>query len=316
VHRVLLLRSATAAGTSVAPGQRGTFWHSRSRFSPGTRGGHVLHRIGSAREDNPAWRRKTPCSRGDKRQRRPGKKKHGSPTAGKAVAKVNPWPAHVRSPRLYSAGMGSARDERALLADVIEAAGPDQPTLCEGWDAYDLVAHLVTRERVPKAAPGLIIPKLHGITERAEKATRAGHSFAELLATFRSGPPAWQPSRIPAFDNATNLVEFFVHGEDVRRGGTTPAAPRELSPELTDTLWASVRRMARLAYRRAPSGLVLQRTDGPGRVVARKGEPAVTLAGPAAEILLYAFGRRSAARVEITGDPALVATLAATPVGL
>ena len=221
--------------------------------------------------------------------------------------------------------MGSARDERALLADVIEAAGPEHPTLCEGWDAYDLVAHLVTRERVPKAGPGLIIPRLHGITERAEKATRAAHPFPELLAVFRSGAPAWQPSRIRAFDDATNLVEFFVHGEDVRRAPAPEAVPtRELDPELSEKLWASVRRMARLSYRRMPFGLVLERTDGtassvsssPSRVVARKGEPAVTLRGPAAELLLYGFGRRSAAKVEITGDPGLIATLEKTPLGL
>ncbi|WP_238437059.1 MULTISPECIES: TIGR03085 family metal-binding protein [unclassified Frankia] len=221
--------------------------------------------------------------------------------------------------------MGSARDERALLADVIEAAGPDHPTLCEGWDTYDLVAHLVTRERVPKASPGLIIPKLHGITERAEKATRTARTFPELLTVFRSGAPAWQPSRIRAFDDATNLVEFFVHGEDVRRGGAPEAVPaRQLSPELREKLWASVRRMARLSYRRVPFGLVLGRTDsttspvasGPSRVVARKGEPAVTLRGPAAELLLYGFGRRSAAQIEVTGDPALIATLEKTPLGL
>jgi len=217
----------------------------------------------------------------------------------------------------YSARMGSARDERALLADVIEAAGPDHPTLCEGWDTYRLVAHLVTRERVPKAGPGLIIPRLHGITERAEQATRASRSFPELVATFRSGPPAWQPSRIGPLDNATNLVEFFVHGEDVRRAGPPGTlAAREPDPETREALWASARRMARLAYRRVPFGLVLQRTDGPGRAVARKGEPAVTLAGPAAELLLYGFGRRSAARVDLTGDPDLIATLGKTRLGL
>ncbi|WP_045877123.1 TIGR03085 family metal-binding protein [Pseudofrankia sp. DC12] len=218
--------------------------------------------------------------------------------------------------------MGNARDERALLADVIEAAGPEHPTLCVGWDAYDLVAHLVTRERVPKAGPGLIIPRLHGITERAEKATRTARPFPELLAIFRSGPPAWQPSRFRALDDATNLVEFFVHGEDVRRAGAPEAVPaREVGPELSEKLWASVRRMARLSYRRAAFGLVLERADsaapsGPSRVVARKGEPAVTLRGPAAELLLYGFGRRSAAQVEVTGDPGLIATLEKTPLGL
>ena len=29
-----------------------------------------------------------------------------------------------------------AKDERARLAEVLEAAGPDHPTLCEGWDTH------------------------------------------------------------------------------------------------------------------------------------------------------------------------------------
>ncbi|ONH22087.1 TIGR03085 family metal-binding protein [Pseudofrankia asymbiotica] len=226
--------------------------------------------------------------------------------------------------------MGRARDERALLADVIEAAGPEHPTLCEGWDSYDLLAHVVTRERVPKAGPGLVVPRLHGMTERAEKATRARHSFSELLAIFRSGPPRWQPTRIGPIDNATNLVEFYIHGEDVRRapkgvpeGAAGVLAARELAPELRETLWAGARRFARVAYRRVPGGVVLERTDGPGaenpgasRVVARKGEPAVVLSGPAAELLLYGYGRRVGAQVEISGDQDLVAALSEARLGL
>jgi uncharacterized protein (TIGR03085 family) len=214
-----------------------------------------------------------------------------------------------------------ARDERAQLADVIEAAGPEHPTLCEGWDTYDLVAHLVTREGVPKAAPGLIIPKLHGLTDRAEKATRAARSFPELIATFRAGPPAWQPTRLRQVDDATNLVEFFVHGEDVRRAPDGPASsglpPREIAPELSETLWANVRRMARIAYRRVPFPVMLERTDGAGgSTVTRKGEAKVTMSGSAADLLLYGFGRRTGVPVKLEGDPDLIATLADARLGL
>jgi uncharacterized protein (TIGR03085 family) len=226
--------------------------------------------------------------------------------------------------------MGRARDERALLADVIEAAGPAHPTLCEGWDAYDLLAHVVTRERVLRAGAGLMIPKLHGITERAEQATRARHSFAELLTIFRSGAPRWQPTRLGPLDDATNLVEFYIHGEDVRRAPTGAdegaggvLAARPLSPELRETLWTGARRFARLAYRRVPGGVILERTDAPAagdpaaaRAVARKGEPSVTLSGPASELLLYGYGRRTGAQVEISGDPALAEALATARLGL
>ncbi|MBX6391626.1 MAG: TIGR03085 family protein [Frankia sp.] len=226
--------------------------------------------------------------------------------------------------------MGRARDERAALADVIEAAGPDHPTLCAGWTAYDLLAHVVTRERKPWAGPGLLIRKLHGITERAERATRDGHSFDELLRIFRSGAPVWHFSRIGPLDDATNFVEYLVHAEDVRRAGPTdgsagpaadgPLAPRKLDAAQSEQLWRMVSRMARMAFRRVPVGVVLERTDGggeePARVVARRGEPAVVVAGPAAELLLYAYGRRSAAKVELRGDAERIAALEAAPLGI
>jgi uncharacterized protein (TIGR03085 family) len=211
--------------------------------------------------------------------------------------------------------MGRARNERAELADLLVEVGPDHPTLCAGWTAYDLVAHLVTRERAPWSGPGLMIPPLHGITERAERATKRRHTFSDLVETFRAGPPRWHPSRFGPVDDAMNLVELFVHIEDVRRGSAA-AEPRELEPALSATLWKALRRFARLSLRRVPVGVVVERTDEAGQFVARKGEPAVTLAGPAAELLLYSYGRRTAARVEIRGDPAAVETLSAAPVGI
>ena len=43
--------------------------------------------------------------------------------------------------------MGYSRQERQALCDDLQAAGPDAPTLCVGWTARDLAAHLVLRER-------------------------------------------------------------------------------------------------------------------------------------------------------------------------
>ena len=43
-----------------------------------------------------------------------------------------------------------AKRERLLLADLLETAGPDAPTLCEGWTTRDLAAHVVVRERRPR----------------------------------------------------------------------------------------------------------------------------------------------------------------------
>ena len=55
--------------------------------------------------------------------------------------------------------------ERQVLVDAMLVAGPDAPTLCEGWTVKDLAAHLVARERRPDSGPGVIIPVFARWTE-------------------------------------------------------------------------------------------------------------------------------------------------------
>ena len=210
---------------------------------------------------------------------------------------------------------GRARIQREALADTLREAGPASPTLCAGWSAHDLAAHLVTRERVPWAAPGLVIGLLHGITERAERSTMRAHTFPELVEMFRSGPPWWHPARLGFVDDATNLLEFYIHTEDVRRAqpGWEPTVPDAAT---RDTMWTALRLVGLAAFRRSPVGVVAVRTDSPGRLVLRRREPAVEIAGAAEELLLYAHGRREVARVELSGDLEAVKTLRAAKVGL
>jgi uncharacterized protein (TIGR03085 family) len=194
-----------------------------------------------------------------------------------------------------------ARAERAGLADVLREVGPVAPTLCAGWVARDLAAHLVTRERVPQAAPGLVIPRLHGITERAEQATARAHTFSELVERFRHGPPWWNPVRLGLFDDATNFVEFFVHHEDVRRA--SPDLPRrEPQPPVRDRLWSTLRLAGAVRLLRARAGVVAERTDAPGRITLHRGSPELVIIGAPEDILLYVYGRREAARVDVRGD--------------
>jgi uncharacterized protein (TIGR03085 family) len=211
-----------------------------------------------------------------------------------------------------------ARAERTLLADLLHEVGPARRTLCTGWATHDLAAHLVTRERSPQAGPGLVVPALHGFTERAERATMRAHTYPELVEMFRSGPAWWNPSRIGPFDEATNFVEFYVHSEDVRR--TEPAIPRpggaELPKELRDRFWSSLRMIAFAGLRHAPVGVVAERTDTGARTRLRRGQPEVVLAGPPEELLLYAFGRRGAAEVVVRGDDDAVAAFEQAPPSL
>ncbi|MBO0892359.1 MAG: TIGR03085 family protein, partial [Acidothermales bacterium] len=181
-----------------------------------------------------------------------------------------------------------ARTERSELCDVLTEVGPDAPTLCEGWRAADLAAHLVIRERRPDAVAGELIKPLAPRQDRIQRGY-AGLPWARLVDLVRTGPPRWSPLAIPAVDGAVNTVEYFVHHEDVRRA--QPGwEPRELSAQQQETLWRRLRSMSRLLLRRAAVGVALRRPDG-AIWRARGGGSYVTLAGPPAELVLYAFGR-------------------------
>lgn len=203
--------------------------------------------------------------------------------------------------------------ERLLLADLLENAGAGAPTLCDGWTARDLAAHVVVRERRSDAAAGIVIPQLAARMERVRREF-ASKPFEELLQLIRTGPPRMSPFSLKQLDEAANTVEFFVHGEDVRRA-QPDWTPRELDGVFSDALWKRLERMARVAGRRSPVGLVLRRPDGQ-TAVAHKGTPVVTVTGEPGELTIFAFGRQDAARVEAEGDKAAVAQAYEAKIGL
>ena len=208
--------------------------------------------------------------------------------------------------------MSTAAAERAALIDLLERVGPDAPTLCAGWRTRDLAAHVIVRERRPDAAPGVVIKPLAGLTDRAMR-QYTERPWSELLTLLRDGPPRWSPFSIDAVSDRANVAEFFVHHEDVRRGG--PGwQPREPHAHRDAVLWKLVRNGARLFYRHSPVGVVLRRPDG-GEHTARRGERTVTVVGEPGELLLHAFGR-NAVRVEFEGAPADIEALRASRRGL
>ncbi|MFF4605527.1 TIGR03085 family metal-binding protein [Streptomyces sp. NPDC001339] len=206
-----------------------------------------------------------------------------------------------------------AKRERLLLADLLESAGPDAPTLCENWTARDLAAHVVVRERRPDAAGGLLLKPLAARLERVQKEF-AGKPYDELIRLIRTGPPQLSPFALKQIDEASNTVEFYVHAEDVRRA-QPDWTPRELDPVFADALWTRLERAARMLARKSPVGLVLRRPDG-RTAVAHRGTPVVTVTGEPGELTLFVFGRREAAEVELDGDKDAVAQLTDAKLGI
>ncbi|CAL9634614.1 hypothetical protein SUDANB1_06168 [Streptomyces sp. enrichment culture] len=199
-----------------------------------------------------------------------------------------------------------AKRERLLLADLLETAGPDAPTLCEGWTTRDLAAHVVVRERRPDAAGGMLIKQL---APRLDKvmAEYTDKPYEELIQLIRTGPPRFSPFSLKPVDEASNIIEFYVHTEDVRRA-QPDWSPRDLDPVFQDALWSRLERTARLMGRGVPTGLVLRRPDGQ-TAVAHRGTPVVTVTGEPSELVLFSYGRQSAAKVDLEGDENAIAKL-------
>jgi uncharacterized protein (TIGR03085 family) len=194
-------------------------------------------------------------------------------------------------------------------------AGPPAPTKCEGWDTRDLAAHLVIREGRPDLAIGVLVPFLHGRLER-ERARMAEGDYAALVERVRGGAPVWNPMHIGRLDEIANLVEFFVHHEDVRRA-QPDWEPRDLAANLQHALWVAVRRSSRLMFRRSPTGIVLI-APGHGRHSAKLPDDrgTVVVRGTPAELVLYAYGRKEVAKVELSGNADDIAALQQSHLGI
>ena len=212
--------------------------------------------------------------------------------------------------------MTLAQTERLALCDDALAAGPDAPTLDEGWTVADLVAHLYVRESDPLAAIGIMVPPLSGLTRRHMDAALQKFGFDGLVQVVRNGPGRWSPMGLPGIDERANGTEMFIHHEDIRRGGSEMPAPRELGRAVEDVLWKSAG-MAKLLFRRSPVGVVLERSDVPGTELrAKPGARTVTLVGRPSELTLYMSGRRGAADVRVVGEPDSVAQFESVRFGM
>ena len=92
----------------------------------------------------------------------------------------------------------------------------------------------------------------------------------------------------------------------------------ELDQSTRDDLRTALGRFARPLVRRLDVGLTLQPTDttDPTPFVAKSGDPTVTITGPIGEIVLYLYGRKDVAAVEIDGPRGAVETVRSAAFGI
>lgn len=188
--------------------------------------------------------------------------------------------------------------ERRALVATLRKAGPDAPTLCEGWRTRHLAAHLYLRLHQPGRIAAAMLPgtpDADTLTARWGDDHGDASGYERLLQDFAAEPARHNPMRLTG--NRVHLLEYVVHHEDVRRGsGAVPA--RDLPAPMRAALWQQVRATGRLTQRRMNGGVVLVVPDGP-RAVVRRGPHALALIGHEAELALYLTGRREHAQVEL-----------------
>jgi len=182
--------------------------------------------------------------------------------------------------------------------DVLAAAGPDAPTLCEGWTAHDLAIHLWQLKHDPLAWPGIAGPPLSHLSEHRADLVRRRWPYQTIIEQLReqTGPlPCMPLDRFRGDRHA--LGEYFIHTQDVARpnGIGQPA----LDEALQEALWLRCIAAARVLRRKQPRGLVLEHTDGRRHVIGR-GARQTIVAGLPSELICWVYGRRTVAHVTVS----------------
>jgi uncharacterized protein (TIGR03085 family) len=203
-----------------------------------------------------------------------------------------------------------AEHERTSLLDAMAELGPDAPTLCEGWQTKDMAAHIYVRERRPDAALGVLpLGPLSAYTDRVMASALRTIGFEEILRRMRHVPVHL---RFGPLDAAINTVEYFVHTEDVRRPNAMPA--RDLPDDFERTIWRRLSKQARLSFRRVGAEVTLVPTIGEP-VTVGSGER-LEVHGRPSELMLLAYNRKDAAKVDLMGSTSAVEKLQNATLGL
>lgn len=204
-----------------------------------------------------------------------------------------------------------ARAERQALCETARSVGPEAPTLCEGWDTKDLVCHLLVRESSLVGSPGIAVPALSGLTDRAMARLRK-QPFERLVERLRTHRLTFYA--LPPVDAAFNSLEFFVHHEDIRRA--QPGWRRRTLPANgPDTLWRALKAQGGALARPAGVPVVVRRTDTDEAATLAGGRDPVEIAGPVSEIVVFLFGRDQVRGLAFTGPDASVARVRRADLG-
>jgi uncharacterized protein (TIGR03085 family) len=206
--------------------------------------------------------------------------------------------------------------ERTAFARRLRETDPSSPTLCGEWNAAQLTAHLVLRERSLVELGGrLPVARLQRRAHSAVDAYAARFGYSELIDQFEYGPPRWSAFGLPPVREAVNLLEYMVHHEDVRRA-VPDFRVRILPPGDQAAAWSRLRFTARITLRQVPQGVRLVSPEHGALDAPKAGAPLVTVTGEPVELALVIMGRQRVAQVTYDGPAGDVASFSGARIAI
>jgi uncharacterized protein (TIGR03083 family) len=203
--------------------------------------------------------------------------------------------------------------ERAMLADTLEAVGPNASAGCGIWTAFDLAAHIVAADRAAGtlafciralAARGVQFnPKPQVTATVIDRERRDG--YPALLARLRQRSPRLLLAPVVA---ASTLFEVWMHHDDLTTSnGLAHGAPEHLA--------LAIPPLVRYQAKNLPSSrLIIRTTRGHEWTFGRDiggGPRSAVLLGRADDLIRWLSGRGPLTALDVEATPAVVEQLRA-----
>ena len=258
---------------------------------------------------------------------------------------------------LLATYVGAWRESAADLGELgaqLTDADWDLPTDCPGWQARDVLAHLVDIEEwlaadePPAERPGSSMPEWtqHGVDQRREVApatllTALADAVDRRAKQLAAAPPDLRadPPRIPAtmrwnWDTLlrNRAIDVWVHGQDIRRAVRRPGGFDNLGALVTTTSFGAGMPYVVGKKVRPPAGttvvwdvdgshpvchaVVMSESGRAERLPDPPAEPDVRLGMDTETFVVLTAGRRSPedVTVQVDGDAELAARVLAAMV--
>lgn len=205
--------------------------------------------------------------------------------------------------------------ERALLADSLEAVGPQVPSGCGDWSAFDLGAHVVAGEwaggvpafciRALGARGVQFHPRPQAVDKFIERTRRRG--FPVVIEHLRrpgprlllTGPRLLLTGPVVA----STLFEVWMHHDDLARANDLPhSTPTHLSQ--------AIPALVRYHQHHLPAArLTIHATDGQYWIFGDTADPPASIVAPTADLIRWLAGRPTQTALNIAADPVIAAQL-------